>query len=137
MFAKELPGLSIGHEWGGLFWAYGKNYVADMYFPSRSMLETREALRVGWYGGTKDMGTKHNPCDCSSLIAHSLKEAQKALDADELLSGKLGVSIVASENDREEARNVDTSREGGDDPNFNDSLFVEDDCDEFVEELDE
>ena len=64
-----------------------------------------------------------------------LSVAQKALDADEFLSGKLGVSIVASENDRKEAANADTSREGSDDPNFNDSLFVEDDCDEFEEEF--
>ena len=44
-------------------------------------------------------------------------------------------SAVASENDRKEAANADTSREGSDDPNFNDSLFVEDDCDEFEEEF--
>ena len=118
-----------------LFWAHGKNYVADMVFPKRSLIEARNQLRDGWYGCVNSDGQRHRACDCSKLISHCLKEAQKALDADELLSGKLGININVSENDKLEAQIMDTSHEGGDDPDFNDSLFVEDDCDELLDEI--
>ena len=44
---------------------------------------------------------------------------------------------MINDNDRLAAQEADIEREGTDDPNFNDSLFVEDDCDELDEELDE
>ena len=53
-----------------------------------------------------------------------------------MLSGNLFDTLVVAENTIEEVVSLDTSHEGGDDPNFNDSLFVEDDCDEINEEID-
>ena len=47
----------------------------------------------------------------------------------------LRININVSENDKLEAQIMDTSHEGGDDPDFNDSLFVEDDCDELLDEI--
>ena len=36
---------------------------------------------------------------------------------------------------QEEVENMDTSHEGTSDPNYNDCLFVEDDCDEIEDDV--
>ena len=52
-----------------------------------------------------------------------------------MLKGVLGDYLIMDEDVREESQTLDVSREGTNDPNFNDCLFVEDDCDEMEEEI--
>ena len=70
------------------------------------------------------------------MIEHCIKEAQYALDDDPILTGKLGVSVLSPEEDKEDALGVDVTTEASEDPELNGTLFVEDDCDEIDEELD-
>lgn len=99
------------------------------------MIATRDKLRDGWYGGVDSMGKEHTACDCNKLVEHCTKEAQAGLDADTVLSGNLKIKIIVANEDEIDANEVDVSQEGGEDPDFNDTLFVEDDCDE-CEEVD-
>ena len=54
-----------------------------------------------------------------------------------MLKGVLGDYLIMDEDVREESQTLDVSREGTSDPNFNDCLFVEDDCDEMEEEIED
>ena len=118
-----------------LFWQHGKGFVAREYKPRRSMVETLVDLRTGWYGGHDSEGNPHSACDVGKLINHCNKNTQAAIDADPMLKGVLGDYLIMDEDVREESQTLDVSREGTSDPNFNDCLFVEDDCDEMEEEI--
>ena len=71
----------------------------------------------------------------AKLINHCNKNTRAAIDADPMLKGVLGDYLIMDEDVREESQTLDVSREGTSDPNFNDCLFVEDDCDEMEEEI--
>ena len=47
---------------------------------------------------------------------------------------KLGDYVIVAKDARLEAESVDVSHEGGEDPNYNDCLFVEDDCEEEIDD---
>ena len=51
------------------------------------------------------------------------------------LSGKIGVSISSSDCDEQATLDMDVTNEASADPELNGTLFVEDECDEFDEEL--
>lgn len=73
-----------------LFWAYGKGYVARTWSDNRNLWEVTEKLREGFYG-KKDQHGKwvHPPADCKKLIEHSRDEANKCVDRDAILKGRI------------------------------------------------
>ena len=124
-----------------LFWQHTKGFVAREYVPGRNMKQLRDQVRTGWYGGTDADGNPHSPADCSSLVKHCLKHAQTVLNDDDLLDGKLGKGLKLTEKGAETDPNLihntlalDCRHEGTEDEAYNDSLFVEDDCDEDIDD---
>ena len=57
------------------------------------------------------------------------------MDVDTVLSGKIGVSISSLDCDEQATLDMDVTNEASADPELNGTLFVEDECDEFDEEL--
>lgn len=52
-----------------LVWSQAKGYVARMYFLDRSLEQTKDQLRQGFYGD----GDDHKKIDCRSLVEHTDK----------------------------------------------------------------
>ena len=78
-----------------LFWAAGKNYVARWYTKGRSLKQTVQHLRDGWYGTFNRFGPKdphrNVAVDCSKLVAKSIDMANtKFIPRCEGLSGTIG-----------------------------------------------
>ena len=67
-----------------LFWAHGKKFVASKFEPKRRMLKAWQELRCGFYG--KD---SHRAASCRKLERHSLEEANKCIERDEVLEGTI------------------------------------------------
>lgn len=73
-----------------LFWATGKNRARSFLDAraleesrNRSMEETVNDLRDGWYGN----GSTVEPCNCAGLVLTALKKANERVAFDEFLSG--------------------------------------------------
>ena len=84
-----------------LFWATGKNHVAKWYFKGRSMKDTVQLLRDGWYGTFNRFGAsdskRKTPVDCRKLVARSIDMANKKfVPRCEGISGLIG-SLEISE----------------------------------------
>ena len=62
-----------------LAWAYDKNYVANNYFPGRSMNDLREQVKAGFYGGPVADGGVHGPID-SALACKFIKHTHKHIN---------------------------------------------------------
>ena len=74
-----------------LFWADAKNYVAKSWTGKpRSMLETTQVLRWGFYGKKRPDGTwERDPIDCGDLVRHTIKVTNEWIERDEVLSGTI------------------------------------------------
>lgn len=64
-----------------LFWAHGKNYVAEKYQLGCTLDDARRLLREGWYGPHK--------ADTSRHVATSFPEANRYIERDEVLAGSV------------------------------------------------
>ena len=62
-----------------LAWAYDKNYVANNYFPGRSMKDLREQIKCGFYGGPVADGGVYGPID-SALACKFIKHTHKFIN---------------------------------------------------------
>ena len=98
------------------------------------MKETRDTLRIGWYGGLDSENVYHKPANCKKLIMHCIHEAKVALRNDEFLIGELGKSICLTELGEEDMLNNPDDRKFVENHEASDNLFVEDDCDEEIDE---
>lgn len=97
-----------------LFWQHGKQYVSFNYKTGRKMVEVWEQVRKGWYGdaewGGQEGGWK--PADCGKLVEHAIKEMDRWVENDAVLSGSM--------------RQLDVSKYCADDSGKKDSAEGED-----------
>lgn len=70
-----------------LFWQHGKHYVSFNYHTKRNMVEVWQQVRKGWYGEGQDGGWK--PANCGKLVEHAIKEMDKWVANDAVLSGDM------------------------------------------------
>ena len=78
-----------------LFWAAGKNNVAKWYFKGRSLKQTVQDLRDGWYGTFNRFPMSNprykRPVDCGKLVATSIDKANTVfIPRCEGISGTIG-----------------------------------------------
>ena len=60
-----------------LVWGVGKQRAAGLYKPGRTMLETREHLRRGWYGGADSVGDRMEKCNVKGCWEKAMGEIDK------------------------------------------------------------
>lgn len=117
-----------------LVWGVGKQRAGTLYHSGRNLLQTREHLRRGWYGGAGS-GTKvFEPCNVRGCWKTALNEMNKWVALDKICNdgkdgGKIGVSGVVGDLTGAEvwtstAADVLEIGDMGDDGDFDWALFV-------------
>ena len=85
------PPYSPDFQFIELFWAHAKRYVASSWNgKTRTMAETAELLRYGFYGKRQAGGTwEVRPPDCAKLVNKSMEYADEAVTRDDILQGSI------------------------------------------------
>ncbi|CAN0594969.1 unnamed protein product, partial [Laminaria digitata] len=79
-----------------LFWQHGKQYVSFNFETKRNMAQVWEQVRKGWYGdrGWKGQEGGWKAANCSKLVKHAIKEMDKWVVNDPVLSGSMRALVV-------------------------------------------
>jgi hypothetical protein len=88
-----------------LFWVAGKNHVARHFYTGRTMKETVELLRDGWYGSFDKFPVGHcrykRPVNCQKLWDTALEHAKtKFIPLCDGISGTIGALVVDENYDK-------------------------------------
>ena len=79
-----------------LFCQHGKHYVSFNFETKRNMMQVWEQVRKGWYGDSTWAGQEGGwkAANCSKLVEHAIKEMDKWVDNDRILSGSMRALVV-------------------------------------------
>ena len=77
------------------FWKHGKQYVSFSFETKRNMAQVWEQVRKGWYGDSTWEGQEgRKAANCSKLVVHAIKEMDKWVVNDPVLSGSMRALVV-------------------------------------------
>ena len=72
----------------------GKQRAAGKYMPGRTMLQTREHLRRGWYGGADSVGDRMEKCNAKGCWEYSMGDVDVWISHGNVLNP--GCSVTGS-----------------------------------------
>ena len=75
-----------------LVWGVGKQRAAGLYMPKRTMLQTREHLRRGWYGGLDSVGDRMEKCNVKGCWEKAMGEIDTWISHGNVVNPGYGVT---------------------------------------------